>query len=146
MGKEKNVRNWVLVFLLLSSALCGIANAGNYNYLKADDFSSWLRGGTKMAIIDIQPAEDFGKHHFPGSIETNAYPVKSDESRQRLDSILPVLNASADPVVIVCPRGGGGAKATYDHLKSRGVDEKRLLILEGGMQGWPHKNLVESGR
>ncbi|HZV82966.1 MAG TPA: rhodanese-like domain-containing protein, partial [Geobacteraceae bacterium] len=90
-------------------------------------------------------AADFGKQHFKGAIETNAYPVKSDESRQRLDKTIPLLTASANPVVIVCPRGGGGAKATYDYLKSRGIEEKRLLILEGGMQGWPHKNLVESG-
>lgn len=136
----------VLFFLLLSFAVCGIAVAGSYNYLKTDDFRSWLQEGKKVAIIDIQPAEDFGKQHFPGSIETNAYPVKSDESRERLDRILPTLAASTDPVVIVCPRGGGGAKATYDHLRNKGVDEKRLLILEGGMQGWPHKNLVESGK
>jgi len=140
------MKNWVLAFLLVSSALCGVANAGSYNYLKTDDFRSWLQGGKKMAIIDIQPAEEFGKQHFPGSIETNAYPVKSEESRERLDRALPRLAGSTDPVVIVCPRGGGGAKATYDHLKGRGIDEKRLLILEGGMQGWPHKNLVAYGR
>jgi len=137
----------VLLFLLLSLALCGIATAGGgYNYVKTDDFKNWLQDGRKIAIIDIQPAADFEKQHFRGSIETNAYPVKTDESRQSLDRTLPQLAASQDAIVIVCPRGGGGAKATYDHLKSKGIDEKRLLILEGGMQGWPHRELVENGK
>jgi rhodanese-related sulfurtransferase len=134
-----------LLFLLLSLAVCRIAVAGDYRFIKADDFRSWLQEGKKVAIIDIQPAIDFEKQHFRGSIETNAYPVKSDESRQLLGRPLPQLAASSDPIVIVCPRGGGGAKAAYDYLKSMGIDEQRLLILEGGMQGWPHKNLVEAG-
>ena len=134
-----------LFFLLLSLVVCRFAVAGDYNFVKTNDFKSWLQEGKKVAIIDIQPAVDFQQQHFRGSIETNAYPVKSDESRQRLDATLPRLSASTEAIVIVCPRGGGGAKATYDYLKSRGIDEKRLLILEGGMQGWPHKNLVETG-
>ena len=135
-----------LFFLLLSLTVCRIAVAGDYQFVKTDDFRSWLQEGKKVAIIDIQPAADFKMQHFRGSIETNAYPVKSDESRQRLDRTLPQLAASTEAIVIVCPRGGGGAKATYDYLKSKGIDEKRLLILEGGMQGWPHKNLVETGK
>lgn len=134
-----------LLFLLLSLAICGVAVAGSYNYVKPDEFKSWLQEGRKMAIVDIQPAGEFMVRHFRGSIATNAYPVKSDESLQRLDSALPQLVASTDAVVIVCPRGGGGAKATFDYLKSRGIDEKRLLILEGGMQGWPYKELLEPG-
>jgi len=140
------VQKMSLFFLLLSLVVCRLAVAGDYNFVKTDDFRSWLQEGKKVVIIDIQPAADFQKQHFRGSIETNAYPVKSDESRQRLDTTLPQLTASNDGIVIVCPRGGGGAKATYDYLKSKGIDEKRLLILEGGMQGWPHKNLVEAGK
>jgi len=135
-----------LIFLLLSLAVCRLSVAGDYHFVKTDDFRSWLQEGKKVAILDIQPAADFQKQHFRGSIETNAYPVKSDESRQRLDTTIPQLAASTDDIVIVCPRGGGGAKATYDYLKSKGINEKRLLILEGGMQGWPHKNLVEAGK
>ncbi|MRR39060.1 rhodanese-like domain-containing protein, partial [bacterium] len=42
-------------------------------------------------------------------------------------------------------RGGGGAKSTCDYLKSRGVDENRLLILEKGSEGWPWPELCVSG-
>jgi hypothetical protein len=31
---------------------------------------------------------------------------------------------------------GGGAKNTFDFYKSNGVEEKRLLILEKGMDKW----------
>lgn len=140
------MKKGVLFGLLLSLLVCTIAAAGGYSYVKVDDFKSWLQEGKKMAIIDIQPAADFQKEHFRGAVETNAYPVKTDAERLRLDKTLPGLIASTGPVVVVCPRGGGGAKATYDYLKSRGIDEKRLLILEGGMQGWPHKGLTVAGK
>ena len=45
-------------------------------------------------------------------------------------------------MVIVCPRGAGGAERTYDYLKSQGVAEKRMMILEGGQQDWPYKALL----
>ena len=99
-----------------------------------------------MTIIDIQPAADFRKQHFRGSIETNAYPVKSAEERQRLDKSLPQLAATGEDVVVVCPRGGGGAKGAYDYLKGRGIAENRLFILEGGMQGWPYQGLTVLGK
>jgi len=139
------MKKGVLFGLLLSLLVCTVVLAGGYSYVKVDDFKSWLQEGKKMAIIDIQPATDFQKEHFRGAVETNAYPVKTDAERLRLDKTLPGLVASTEPVVVVCPRGGGGAKATYDYLKSKGIDEKRLLILEGGMQGWPHKGLTVSG-
>jgi hypothetical protein len=47
------------------------------------------------------------------------------------------ITASANDVVTVCPKGGGGAKNTVDYYKSKGVSEKRLLILEKGMSEWP---------
>ena len=135
----------MMFVVLLSMMLGGVAAAAGYSYVAADDFKTWLQDGKKMSIVDIQTAADFRKQHFRSSIETNAYPVKSDDDRARLDKALPLLTASADDIVVVCPRGGGGAKATYDYLKSKGIDEKRLFILEGGMQGWPHKGLTVLG-
>lgn len=136
----------VLCGLLLSLFVCGTVSAGSYSYVKADDFKSWLQDGRSMAIVDIQPGPDFQKQHFRDAIETNAYPAKTDEERKRLDKALPRLEASRDDIVIICPRGGGGAKGAYDYLKGKGIDEKRLFILEGGMQGWPHKGVTVLGK
>ncbi len=49
----------------------------------------------------------------------------------------PKIKTSTEDVIILCPRGGGGAKNTYDFYKANGIDEKRLLILEKGMEKWP---------
>lgn len=136
----------LLLGLLLTLVSATLVYAGDYNYVTPDNFKTWLETGKKMAIVDIQPSADFQKHHFAGSLETNAYPVKTDEERQRLDKTVPLLTAATVDIVVVCPRGGGGAKGTYDYLKSKGIDEKRLLILESGMQGWPHKSLTISGK
>lgn len=132
----------VLLMLLVATA----AAAANYQYVSAETFKEWQEKGKGTVIVDIQVPAEFAKHHFKGALETNAYPVKSDEDRQRLDATLAQINASTDDVVIVCPRGGGGAKNTYDYLKVKGVEEKRLFILEKGMEGWPHPEMCVTGR
>ncbi len=131
--------------MLLSLATCQHAVAGDYRFVKADEFKSWLQEGKKFAIIHIQPAADFEQQHFRKSVETNAFPGKSDESRHRLEATLQQLTASSGAIVIACPRGGGGVKATYYYLKSKRIDEQRLVILDGGMHVWPYQNLPETG-
>ncbi len=116
------------------------------NYVKPEDFKKWLETGKKMIIVDIQPAADFEKHHFKGSIETNAFPAKTDEEKKRLDKVIPQIMSSKDDVVIMCPRGKSGASNTYEYLKSKGVPENRLFILEGGIAGWPYKEMFVTGR
>ena len=131
----------VLLMLVFATA----AVAANYQYVGTETFKGWQEQGKSTVIVDIQVPSEFTKLHFKGALETNAYPVKSDEERQRLDATLTQINASTDDVVIVCPRGGGGAKNTYDYLKGKGVEEKRLFILEKGMEGWPHPEMSVTG-
>lgn len=95
-----------------------------------------------MTIVDIQVPAEFKQHHFKGSVETGAYPVKSAADKQKLDAVMPKLSATQNDLVVICPRGGGGAKNTYDYLKEKGIDEKRIFILKEGMQGWPYKELA----
>lgn len=124
--------------LILAGATLGFASE-KYNYIKAEEVDKRLKEGPSMILVDICPVEQFTKGHIPGSIETHAYPAKTDEEKARLDKALPQITASSDDVVIVCPRGGGGAKNTVDYYKSKGVPEKRLLILEKGMDAWPYE-------
>jgi rhodanese-related sulfurtransferase len=133
----------LLTLLLLCSS---IAMAGNYNYIEPDQFRQWLEKGKDMAIVDIQIPAEFQQHHFKGASETNAFPVKSPEDKLKLDKILPMLTSARNDVVVVCPRGGGGAKNTYDYLKEKGISEKRMFILKEGMQGWPYKELTVNGK
>jgi rhodanese-related sulfurtransferase len=128
--------------LLASLLVCSTALASGYTYTGTKEFKASLESGKPMLIVDIQVPAEFAQHHFKGALETDAFPAKSDAEKARLDRVLPLIAGSRDEVVIVCPRGGGGAKNTYDYLKTKGVDEKRLRILEGGMQGWPYQSLT----
>jgi rhodanese-related sulfurtransferase len=137
-------RIMLLTLLLLGCAT--ISLAGGYNYVEQDQFKLWLEMGKDMAIVDIQVPEEFQQHHFKGSLETNSYPVKSATDKQKLDTVMPKLSVTHNDVVVICPRGGGGAKNTYDYLKENGIDEKRIFILKEGMQGWPYKELTVGGK
>jgi len=128
------------IFVLFSSA----AMALDYKYISAEDVKSKLENKEPMHLVDIQVEQEFAKHHIPGAMATYSYPVKSEEEKGKLDAIIEKLQADNSPVVVICPRGEGGAKRCYEHLKEKGVAEDRLLILEKGQEGWPYKDLVES--
>ena len=135
-----------MFFLSLALLLYSVISASAENYVKPDQFKQWIETSKPVQIVDIQPAEEFEKHHFKNSIQTNAFPAKSDAEKERLDRILPALQASKEDIVIVCPRGGGGAKNTYEHLKAKGIPESRLFILEKGVEGWPYKEMFIQGK
>jgi Rhodanese-related sulfurtransferase len=136
----------ILLLMLLLLCCSATAMAGGYNYVQPDQFKQWLENGKDMAIVDIQVPAEFRKQHFKGSLETNAYPVKAAEDKDKLDKVLPKLSATQNDIVVVCPRGGGGAKNTSDYLKEKGISEKRIFILKEGMQGWPFKELTVEGK
>jgi rhodanese-related sulfurtransferase len=118
------------------------AEEGPYNYLTAEALKVKLESKEALTLLDIQVEQEYGEHHIPGAVATHAYPVKSDDERGRLDALLPQLQANADAIVIVCPRGAGGAKRAYDHLLGRGIAPERLVILEKGQERWPYPELT----
>ena len=134
----------LMIGLLLVTTVSTVV-AGSYNYIDKGEFKDRLESGKNMVIIDIQEEEAFAKHHFPGSIETNAFPVKTNSQRQSIDPAVKKAKASSDDVVVICPRGGGGAKRCYDYLKQQGVSESRIYILKGGVDKWPHRYMLEKG-
>jgi rhodanese-related sulfurtransferase len=133
--------------LLVSSLLLThVSLAGAANYITPDELKELIQQKKDVVIVDIQPKGEFEQHFLPGSIETNAFPAKNNAEKQLLNKALPEINASAAPVVIVCPRGGSGAKNSYEFLQTQGVPENRLMILKGGIAGWPHQELVQHSR
>ena len=113
------------------------------NYLETDTFKQWLDSGKPVIIVDIQVKDEFNAHHFPGSIETNAFPVKTGEQRKMIDPAVQAYNTTGHDVVVVCPRGGGGAKRCYSYLKSQGIPEDKLTILQGGVSKWPYPDMLD---
>lgn len=116
------------------------------NYIEPQELKVLLDKKQPVILVDIQLAADFEKQHFPGSIETNAFPAAKDEEKARLDKVLTMIKASKDQVIVICPRGKSGAKNSYNYLESKGVSEERMQILEDGIAGWPYKELFVTGR
>lgn len=132
--------------LLMSLAMLLLAvttQAGDYRYVAPEEMKTWLEGGKELVIVDIQPAKDFARQHFNGALETDAFPVEKPEEQKLLDPAVAAARDNNRDVVVVCPRGKGGAKRTYDYLKANGVAEERLYILTDGMDKWPFKELVK---
>lgn len=114
----------------------------SFNYLEPDTLKQWIETGKPLIIVDIQVKDEFAAHHFFGSIETNAFPVKTDEQKKRILAAVKVYEDTGNDVVVVCPRGGGGAKRCYSFMKSQGVPDEKLTILKGGMQKWPYRAML----
>ncbi len=128
-----------LFFLILASP----AWSESYNYVSQDQVKTWIKTQSPVIIVDIQVKEEFDAHHLKGSLATYAYPAKSDLEKAKLDTAVSQAKDNSHPVVIVCPRGKGGAKRSYDYMAARNVGKDRLLILEKGMTGWPYKEMIE---
>jgi len=126
-------------FVIMSSAFISYAHAEKFNYVSQKGFKTWLESEKKILICDIQPENGFNKHHFKKAIETNAYPAKTKSDLKKLKPFIQKAKNSDKDIVIICPRGKGGAKRTYSYLKKNNFPEKRLFILEGGANGWPYK-------
>lgn len=128
-----------IVFMVAAIGSAWANSPGGYRYITAKDLKDRLDADSSMIIIDVCPAQQFAKRHIKGSIETNAYPVKTDAEKAKLKQLLPKIKSSTEDIIIVCPMGGNGAKNTVDYYKSVGVDEKRMLILERGIYNWPYE-------
>lgn len=120
-----------------------VVKENSYNYYTSEDLRNTIEAGEEIILLDIQVKEDFASHHIKGAIETNAYPVKSDEEKARLDDVLAKIDESTNDVVIVCPRGGGGAERTFNYLLENGVKSSRIYVLEGGQSAWGYNDLLD---
>ncbi len=136
------MKNLTLVCLALICLLNVAAIFEKFNYLEPDQFKQWLETDKPMIIVDIQDKDAFATHHFAGSMETNAFPVKTDAEKKQIDPAVAAYKASGNDVVVICPRGGGGAKRCYSYLKSQGVPEDKLAILKNGVDKWPYRDML----
>jgi rhodanese-related sulfurtransferase len=133
----------ILLSLLLTAAPLYAAVTPTYNYIGAAALEARLKAGEAIHLLDIQVEEEYAKHHIKGATATHAYPVKSEADTAKLQAAVAKIKADNAPVVIVCPRGAGGATRTYDYLLTQGIAAERLLILEKGQEGWTCVPLTE---
>lgn len=113
-----------------------------YKYYTAEQVKEAIENGDDITLVDIQVEKEWNAHHIKGAISTKAYPVKTDEERAKVDTIIPQLEGE-NPIIVVCPGGKGGAQRTVNHLNESGISAERLFILENGQGGWPYDELLE---
>jgi hypothetical protein len=65
-----------VLFLMIAA----IATADiEYNFIDSDSLMKSLQEKKALHLVDIQKKNDFLQHHFFNSLETDAYPVKSEQ-------------------------------------------------------------------
>lgn len=132
-----------LLLALLTLLVAAVPSvAGDFNYISAEKLEQMLRQQLPVSIVDIQVEAEFHTAHIKGAQPSYAYPVKSAQDQAKLDALLPALKDGDTPVVIVCPRGAGGAERTQQYLAAKGIAPSRLLILEQGQAGWNSADLT----
>jgi thiosulfate/3-mercaptopyruvate sulfurtransferase len=129
----------ILILMLFYPTLC---LSKGYQYISAPEVKQKIESRAPMILVDIQVEEEFEQHNIVGSVSTYAYPVKSSEDKAKIAPIINTLKQNDDQVVVVCPRGGGGAKRAYNLLLDSGIAEERLAILTDGQAGWPYPDLL----
>ncbi len=122
---------------------CGKAEKKpEYNYMDAKQSAEAIRNSEKVVFVDIQEKDDFKKEHLRGAIATYSYPVKTQEEKAKLLKSLDQIVAE-DKVVIICPRGAGGAERAYTVFAKNGIEKSRLYILTNGQHGWPRDEISD---
>jgi len=75
----------ILLTLMMTAAFGATwaTSADAYEYITAEDLNTRLGKGSPMILVDICSVEQFAKGHIKGSLETNAYPVKTEVGQCR---------------------------------------------------------------
>ena len=131
----------LLLALLLTTTVLPVSVLA-YQYISAEEVKQNLAANTSMTLVDIQVEDEFNQHHINGAVATYAYPVKSAGDKEKMNAAATTLKTNQDLAVVVCPRGGGGAKRAYDYLLESGIPESRVFILTKGQAAWPYPELL----
>ena len=132
----------LIAFVLVS---CGgkVKENPKYNYISAEETAELMRkDASKLVLVDIQEKPDFEEEHLKGALATYAYPVKTEDEKARLTALLPNISPE-QKVIIICPRGGGGADRAYDFYLEKGVKKEQLFTLKGGQYEWPRDKIKD---
>lgn len=126
------------LFLVCVLAGSAFAMKEEFNYMSQQSLHQAVEAGADVAIVDIQAQEEFNAHHIKGAIKTTAYPVKSAEDKAKLIPAITELKKNNRNIVVICPRGKGGAERTVNSFVKQGVPSYRLFILTEGQDGWSY--------
>lgn len=138
MNKGKRFRLLSIISLLLLSCWATSAMAQEYTYISPQELKVRLDRGDieqgHLILFSTQTAKEYATGFLPTAIPTFARPLESETDYRKLDPVLAHAKGTKQDIVIICPRGGSGAKRSFDYFKEKGIDPSRLLLLEGGQE------------
>lgn len=107
----------------ISSGKINFANGITPENLKAD-----VDGQKVFTVMDVREKADFDKGHISNAVSAPS----SDEAAVRK-----AVNDNKNGLyVLVCYSGNSKADAARNIMKRNGVDESRIICLQGGMGAW----------
>lgn len=109
-----------------------------YQYITPDQYMKNIKDKTSMMVIDMRPEENYNAGFLPGSIPTNSHPNATAQQWEALDALIEDINKTLDPVVLISMTGQKDAQNAINHWASKGVDNRKFHILEGGGNAWPY--------
>jgi len=115
-----------------------------FNYYTAEQLKTAIEKKENIYILDIQVKEEYDAHHIKGAVPTYAYPVKTDEDKAKIDKVMNDFKDKDSKIIVICPKGQGGAERTVDYLNEKKIKEDRIFILEKGQAGWSYSDLLEN--
>ena len=59
-------------------------------YVTPETFKQWYSEG-KALVVDVQTYGGYTQMHFPGSLPTHDYPVRTPDQKKRVDSVIPAI-------------------------------------------------------
>ena len=128
----------LVVFLAFVATAC--TQDDSYNYISPAELKERLDAGEveqgSLVVFSSQTEEEWESGYLPQAIPTFARPLESDEDYAKLEPVLDKVRGTDADMVVICPRGGSGATRPCDYLMDHGIDEDRLLILEGGQEAY----------
>jgi thiosulfate/3-mercaptopyruvate sulfurtransferase len=89
-----------------------------------------------MVITTSQTEKEYATGYIDAAYPTYARPLKTDADFAKLNPFLEKIKHTDADVILICPRGASGAERPYDYFKKNGIEENRLLILEGGQEAF----------
>lgn len=139
---NRNLFGLLFIMLFLVTIGCSKNNddTKEYNYISPAELKSRLDAGEITAgtliMVSSQTEEEWASGYLPDAYPTYSRPLTEDAHFAKLDPFLNIAKDTDADIIIICPRGGSGARRPFDYFAENGISKDRLLLLEGGQEAY----------
>lgn len=106
-------------------------SSGNFNFangITPENLKSDVDGQKVFTVMDVRAKDDFDKGHISNAVSAPS----SDEA-----AVMKAVNDNKNGLyVLVCYTGNAKADEARNTMVKNGVDESRIICLQGGMKTW----------